>query len=31
MGKMMEKAGGMFKNEGLVAKGQEKRQQAGNE
>ena len=29
MGKMMEKAGGMFKNEGMEKKGAEKREQAG--
>lgn len=31
MGKMMEKAGGMLKNENLMQKGQEKRQQAGQD
>ena len=30
-GKLMEKAGGVFKNEGLVEKGQQKRAQAGND
>lgn len=29
MGKMMEKAGGMFKNKGMEEKGAEKREQAG--
>lgn len=29
MGKLMEKAGGMMKNEGMVEKGQAKREQAG--
>lgn len=28
-GKLMEKAGGLFKNESMVAKGQEKRGAAG--
>jgi len=27
----MEKAGGLFKNEGMVEKGQQKRAQAGND
>jgi hypothetical protein len=31
MGKLMEKAGGMLKNEGLVEKGQQKRAGAGND
>ena len=29
MGKMMEKAGGMFKNKGMEEKGAQKREQAG--
>lgn len=29
MGKLMEKAGGMMKNEGMVEKGREKRDAAG--
>jgi len=29
MGKLMEKAGGMMKNEGMVEKGREKREAAG--
>ena len=29
MGKIMEKAGGLFKKEGLVEKGTEKREAAG--
>jgi hypothetical protein len=27
-GKLMEKAGGLFKNEGMISKGQAKRQEA---
>lgn len=30
-GKLLEKAGGLFKNEGMVEKGREKRSQAGND
>jgi len=29
MGKIMEKAGGMFKNENMERKGEEKRREAG--
>jgi hypothetical protein len=31
MGKVMEKAGSMLKNEGMVEKGQQKRAMAGND